>query len=285
MIINNEITVVIVSYKSKKKISNFLKNLKINFKVIVIENSNDFTIKDDLSKVSQNIDIFFTGNIGYGSSANYARKKINTKYFFLFNPDLIGVDNFMIEYFLSYAKKINNNFSCLGPRYENISKKTLKQSDIKKEIGYINAISGAAMFFNTEKFDLIGGFDENIFLYFEETDYCKRGKKQLLYSYQLNSIKIKHDVGTAVEYTSQQEKKDIQKLCNWHFIWSKYYFNKKHHGILISILIFFPIILRSILRILISKITRNSDTEEKYKNRLNGLLASICGKRSYKRVD
>ncbi len=285
MIINNEITVVIVSYKSKKKISNFLKNLKINFKVIIIENSNDFTIKDDLSKISQNIDIFFTGNIGYGRSANYARKKINTKYFFLFNPDLIGVNNFMIEYFLNYAKKINNNFSCLGPRYENISEKTLKQSDIKKEIGYINAISGAAMFFNTEKFDLIGGFDENIFLYFEETDYCKRGKKQLLYSYQLNSIKIKHNVGTAVEYTSQQEKNDIQKLCNWHFIWSKYYFNKKHHGILISILIFFPIILRSISRILISKITRNSDSEEKYKNRLDGLLASICGKRSYKRVD
>ena len=75
MIINNEITVVIVSYKSKKKISNFLKNLKINFKVIIIENSNDFTIKDDLSKISQNIDIFFTGNIGYGRSANYARKK------------------------------------------------------------------------------------------------------------------------------------------------------------------------------------------------------------------
>ena len=285
MLENNEITIVIVSYKSKNKILNFLRKIKINFKVIIIENSNDFTIKDDLNKISQNIDIFFTGNIGYGCSANYARKKINTKYFFLFNPDLIGVDNYMIEYFLKYAKKINNNFSCLGPRYENISEKTLKQSDLKQEIGYINAISGAAMFFNTEKFDLIGGFDENFFLYFEETDYCKRGNNQKLYSYQLNTVKIKHNVGTAVEYTSQKEKNDIQKLCNWHFIWSKYYFYKKHHGIFISFFIFVPIILRSISRIIISKITKNSENEEKYKNRLDGLLASISGKESFRRID
>ena len=176
MLKNKEITVVIVSYKSKNKISNFLKGLKINFRVIIIENSDDLSIKHEISKISKNIEIYFTGNIGYGSSANFARKKINTKYFFLFNPDLTGVDNFMIKYFLDYAKKVNDNFSCLGPRYENISEKTLKQSNIKHEMGFINAISGAAMFFNTKNFDLIGGFDENIFLYFDETDYCKEEK-------------------------------------------------------------------------------------------------------------
>ena len=62
------------------------------------------------------------------------------------------------------------------------------------------------MFFNTKNFDLIGGFDENIFLYFEETDYCKRGSKLKLYSYQLNKIEILHNVGTSVEYDSAYEK-------------------------------------------------------------------------------
>ena len=78
----NEITIVIVSYKSKKKILNFLKNIKINFKIIIVENSSDQSIKKDLIKFSKNVDIFFTGNIGYGNSANYARERINTKYFF-----------------------------------------------------------------------------------------------------------------------------------------------------------------------------------------------------------
>jgi N-acetylglucosaminyl-diphospho-decaprenol L-rhamnosyltransferase len=279
-----EVTLIIVSYKSKKKIKEFLKKISMNYRIIIIENSDDKSIKDEIENSYKNVEILFTSNIGYGCSANYARTKIKTDYFFLLNPDLEGIDSNIIENFLFYAKKLNDNFSCIGPRYKNISSKTLKQSDSRSEIGYINAISGAAMFFNTKKFDFIGGFDQNIFLYFEETDYCKRGEKQMLYSYQLNTIKIKHDVGTAVEYTSEKEKNDIKKLCNWHFIWSKYYFYKKHYGILISILFFFPIFLRSIIRITVSKITKSSDNEEKYKNRLDGLLASIGGKKSYKRI-
>ena len=124
MTVSNEITIVIVSYKSKNKISNFLKYLEINFRVIIIENSDDLSIKNEISKISENIEVYFTGNIGYGSSANYARKIIKTKYFFLLNPDLIGIDNKVIEFFLNQANKMKDNFSCLGPRYTNIDKKT-----------------------------------------------------------------------------------------------------------------------------------------------------------------
>lgn len=285
MLKNKEITIVIVSYKSKRKIFHFLKNMKINFKVIIIENSNDKSIKEDLKIFSKYIDIFFTGNIGYGCSANYARKKVDTKYFFLFNPDIIGIDNKVIEFFLQQANEMKDNFSCLGPRYQNISEKTLKQSNKNNDVGYIKAISGAAMFFNTKNFDLIGGFDENIFLYFEETDYCKRGKKLKLFSYQLNTIKIKHDVGTAVEYENYDEKNKIQKLCSWHFIWSKFYFYNKHYGKFLSIIFFLPIIIRSYLKIIFSKLVRNYENEEKYKIRLDGLICSINGGKSYKRIN
>ncbi len=285
MLKNKEITVVIVSYKSKRKIINFLKNIKVNFKVIIIENSNDKSIKDDLKIFSEHIDIFFTGNIGYGSSANYARKKVNTKYFFLFNPDIIGIDNKVIEFFLQKANEMKDNFSCLGPRYQNISEKTLRQSNRNIDVGYIKAISGAAMFFNTKNFDLIGGFDENIFLYFEETDYCKRGSKLKLYSYQLNKIEILHNVGTSVEYDSAYEKNQIKQLCSWHFIWSKYYFYKKHYGLFLSFIIFLPILIRTIFKIIYSKILNKPEDLEKYKIRLDGLLNSIKGKKSFMRLE
>ena len=45
------------------------------------------------------------------------------------------------------------------------------------KIGKIDSIHGSYMFFNTKKFNDIGGFDKKIFLYFEETEYCYRGKK------------------------------------------------------------------------------------------------------------
>ena len=280
-----EVSIVIVSYRSKKKILNFLKKINQYKKIIIIENSNDLTIGFEINKIYENVEVYNTNNIGYGCSANYARNKINTEYFFLFNPDLQDIDHEFIEKFLIQAKKLNNNFSCLGPRYENISEKTLKQSDISKEIGYVNAISGAAMFFNTKVFDKIGRFDENIFLYFEETDYCKRGHKINLNSYQLNKIKIRHDVGTAVEYIDKNEKNRIKLLCSWHFIWSKYYFYKKHYGLIFSLIYFSPILVRSIIKILISKMVKNYSNEEKYKNRFDGLISSIKGLKSFKRIE
>ena len=77
-----EVTIVIVSYKSKKKILNFLKNLSENYRILIIENSDDKSIKYEIEKLFQNVEIYFTRNIGYGSSANYARTKIKTDYFF-----------------------------------------------------------------------------------------------------------------------------------------------------------------------------------------------------------
>ena len=36
------------------------------------------------------------------------------------------------------------------------------------------------MFFAYEIFDRIRGFDENFFLYFEETDYCFRSNRKMI---------------------------------------------------------------------------------------------------------
>ena len=281
---NNLITIVIVSYKSKKKVLKFLNRIGNKFKIIIIENSNDLTIKREVNKNFNNVDIYFTKNIGYGNSANFARKKINSKYFFLFNPDVSGVNSHMINTFLNYAIKLNNNFSCLGPRYENVKEKSHKQSNKNLEIGCVKAISGAAMFFYTKNFDKIGGFDKNFFLYFEETDYCKRGRKINFYSYQLNKTKIKHLVGTSVEYEDDNEKNEIKKLCNWHFIWSKFYYYKKHYTFFFAIIYFIPIIVRINFRILFYTFFKDNINKDKYHIRWSGLKNSILNRKSFKRL-
>ena len=282
---DNDISLILVSYKSKKKIINFLKYIPKYYKIIIIENSADISLKNEINKLYQNVDIYLNSNLGYGAAANLGRSKINTKYFFLFNPDIEGVDEKFIKIFLETAKKLKNNFSCLGPRYNNISHKTLKQSNKNLEIGKVYAISGAAMFFYTKNFDKIGGFDENIFLYFEETDFCKRARNLKLYSYQLNSLKISHKVGTSSEITDDKEKKDLKNLCTWHFIWSKFYFYKKHYGIYFSCIFFFPIIIRSLFKIFICNILHKHEKTEKYKVRLDGLINSIKGSKSFKRLE
>ena len=276
------ITIVLISYKSKKKIQKFLKNLSNKNNIIIIENSNQKILIDEFK--NENLKIYNIENKGYAGSINFAREKINTEYFFIFNPDVEEINDAVINYFFLKAKELNDNFSCLGPRYKNISSKTLKQSNKDKEIDILTSISGASMFFNKKKFDIVGGFDENFFLYFEEKDYCFRANKKDLFSYQLNNIQITHKVGSSIEYNDENEEEKIKDLQNWHFIWSKFYFYKKHKGYIFSMIIFLPILIRTIIKKNYYKITKNQKKLGKYDIRYQGLISSINGQNSYKRI-
>ena len=149
-----DVSLIIISHKSKKNVLNFLENITNKFKIIVIENSEDQTIREELLKKRPEINIHFIENRGFGSAINYGRSCIDTKYFFSFNPDVVGMSDEIINSFYVTAKELNDNFSCMGPRFQ--KEENIKQSNIKKKIAKIS-ISGAAMFFNTQKFDEIRG--------------------------------------------------------------------------------------------------------------------------------
>ena len=161
--------------------------------------------------------------------------------------------------------------------------KSHKQSNISEKYGQIESISGSAMFFCTEIFDKNGRFDENFFLYFEETDYCFRSNKNNFKIYQVNSQKVSHEIGTSVETTSKEEVNKLKNLFTWHFIWSKFYFIKKNNGYIYSLIVFTPIMIRTLFKLLYCRILRDIQREEHYKTRLDGLLSAIKGLKSIKR--
>ena len=280
---NKEVTVVVISYRSKKKVLNLIKKISNNFKIIIVENSYDKSIKNELSKVHKNIEIIFSENNGYGSAINLARTHVFTKYFFVLNPDIQKIDDNLINVFYESAKELNNSFGALGPRFENVSEKSHKQSNINEKFGQIESISGSAMFFCTEVFDKNAGFDENFFLYFEETDYCYRSNKNNFKIYQVNSQKVYHEIGTSVETTNNEDVNKLKNLYAWHFIWSKFYFVKKNKGYFFTLLIFVPTFIRTVIKLFYYKILKNIPREEHYKVRLDGLLSAIKGLKSFKR--
>jgi len=278
-----EVTVVIISHRSKKKVLNLIKKISNNFKIIIVENSYDKSIGNELSDLNKNIEIIFSENNGYGSAINLARTHVTTKYFFVLNPDLQKIDDNLINVFYESAKELNNNFGALGPRFENVSEKSHKQSNTKEKFGQIESISGSAMFFCSEIFDKNKGFDENFFLYFEETDYCYRSNKNNFKIFQVNSQKVYHEIGTSVETTSKEDIDKLKNLYAWHFIWSKFYYAKKNKGYLYSLIIFAPTMIRTIIKLFYYKILKDINREEHYKIRLNGLLSAIKGLKSIKR--
>ena len=138
-----------------------------------------------------------------------------------------------------------------------------------------DSIHGSCMFINKNCFEKIGGFDINFFLYFEETEYFSKQKGFI--TYQVNSSKVT-TTGRSVENISND--KSFSNILIWHFIWSKYYFNKLKYGKLISLIIFLPILIRTFMKFLFYMIIRNKNKFEKYKFRLSGLINSILEKKS-----
>jgi len=222
--------------------------------------------------------VYIKKNEGVSASINYAAKKIKTEFFLQISPD-IKFDYKDLDKFIKVAKKLDNKFSALGPRFLNVNNKSHKQIDKNLKIGSINSIHGSFMFINKKKFNEIGGFDNNFFLYFEETDYCKRASSRGLKAYQINEIKVKTE-GRSVLIKNKKEKKELNNILIWHFIWSKYYFTKKNYGLMLSLLIFLPIMIRIILRVVFYQIINKKESIERYKYRLSGLTNSIMGKNS-----
>ena len=277
-----EVTIVLISYKSENIINNFIKNIPKDIPAIIVENSNNHLMKTNIENNYKNIKVYLKKNDGVSSSLNFAAKKILTKYFLQISPDIKFNFN-DLHTFLSLAKKLNDKFSAIGPRFINVRKKSHKQINKNLKFDKINSVHGSCMFINKKCFLEIGGFDENIFLYFEETEYCYRAKKKKYLSYQTNEVTVE-TAGRSVELTKEDQQK-ISNLLMWHFIWSKFYFYKKKYGLFLSNIYFIPIIIRIIFKIFLYKITKNSEKVEKYKFRLDGLLNSIRGKNSFLRID
>ena len=87
-----------------RKNNKFFKKIYQYKKIIIIENSDDLSIGYEINKIYKNVEVYYINNAGYGCSAITLRNKINTEYFFLFNPDLQDVDHKLIEKFLMHAK-------------------------------------------------------------------------------------------------------------------------------------------------------------------------------------
>ena len=278
-----EITIVIVTFLSDDIIYDFIKDIPKSIKIIIIENANNPKLKRKLETKYRNVKVFLKKNDGVSASLNFGVKKVQTKYFIQLSPDVI-VNYKDIRKFISYAKKLNDNFCALGPRFLKTKKRGHIQIDENLKIGKIDSIHGSYMFFNTKKFNDIGGFDQNIFLYFEETEYCYRGKKYNLDSYQINSIKTQ-TIDTTVQINNNKRKRENWLyLLIWHFIWSKFYFSKKRFGFVVSFLLFIPIMVRIFFRLSMYSIFNNKPKLRKYRFRLNGLYHSIIGSKSFLRL-
>ena len=279
----NNITFIIVSFKSEKIIDDCLKSLPKNSKIIVIENSNNYNLKKSLELKYDNIEVLISENNGMGASNNLGILKSETKFAYVLNPDVkFKKDTF--ENLIAAAIKITD-FAILTPINSDIkfpNFKILKQNkNINDSIISVDSIDGFSMLINKEKFINQKFFDENIFLYLENDDLCKRVKKNGQKIFVIKNSIIDHKGSSS---SSIKNDPEFEYLRNWHWMWSKYYYNKKHYGMLIALIKIFFNLVSAMFKYVFYSLTLNNYKKNIFKMRISGIINSILGNKSKYRI-
>ena len=275
---NSKITIVINTFKSEDKINHCLESINQNFEIIVVENSKNTNFKNKLERNYSNVKCILTGdNLGYAKGNNLGLSKVTTDYALILNPDA-KLENDTLDNFLTAADKVKD-FCIMGPAKQDEYSSTDKYID-KGNLFEVDYLKGFAMFLNLEQLRDIGFFDENFFIYLEEIDLCKRIKKKKRKIYLNKDIKIHHLGGSSHNKSIDFE---MELSRNWHWMWSTFYFNKKHYGYFNSLIKVSKKLFSSMIKIIYYTIISNNDKKKIYLQRFSGLYNSIIGKKSWYR--
>ena len=271
----NDLTVIINTFNSDEKIYSCLDSINQDIKILIVENSNNKNFKDTIERKYSNVVCELTGeNLGYAKGNNFGLSKVDTKYALILNPDTVIEKNSLDNFFQSATKY--KDFSIIAPAIQE-EKSNKKKIDRVTEV---DNVKGFAMFLNLIQFKDIGFFDENFFIYFEEIDLCKRLKAFNKKIYLDPNIIINHSGGSSHNVSINFE---MELSRNWHWMWSTFYYHKKHHGYIFGISKVFLKFFSALLKVILYSIFFNKDKKKIYYQRLSGLFNSIIGNKSWYR--
>ncbi|RAJ13167.1 glycosyltransferase family 2 protein [Olleya aquimaris] len=228
-----DVSIIIINYNTStytlKCIASVFKhtNASLSFEVIVVDNNSNI---EDYNFLKENIpnkpNILLTRSIintGFGGGNMHGAQFANGKYLLFLNNDaflkndclsiLLNFMNAHPEAGVATAQNYDGdgNHVVSFDHNKGIRKLILGRSFLEKNYPKqypkrkkeytkpisVNFVNGAFMFFNTDAFSKVGGFDTNIFLYFEEMDICYRLKKLGYSSYLVPEAKITHHQGAS----------------------------------------------------------------------------------------
>lgn len=206
-----DVSIIIVNYKTRGMVKQSLKSLRLarirlNYEVFVVNNaSNDGLPGLVRTEFPEARLIDFDRNVGFAAGNNAAMRKAKGTYVFVLNPDTL-VNEGSIEAMHAYMEA-RPDIGVLGPKLAHpdgnrqesahrfpspwipvfrrtplgrlpeakreIDRYFLRDFDMRAPTD-VDWVEGAAMFVRRAAIDKVGLFDERFFVYFEDTDWCRR---------------------------------------------------------------------------------------------------------------
>ncbi|MFN8576633.1 MAG: glycosyltransferase family 2 protein [Candidatus Sericytochromatia bacterium] len=223
-----DLIVAIVTFNSSDIIYNCLKSIvektkDLNYKIVIIDNnSNDNTTEIIKNSYPEIYIIENENNIGFGKANNKIFELFNSKYYFLLNPDTELLNN-SIKILYDFMET-HKDFACCGSNLydenlrlqysygnfptikkalfefglhkifksyyqEKLSDCVTYKRDVFSEVPYV---TGAALMIRSNIIHEFKGFDNDFFLYYEETELQYRIRSK---GYKIGLVpdsKIKH---------------------------------------------------------------------------------------------
>ena len=203
-----ELSFIIVNYNSIQLLVNLVESIRktmdvVQSEILVIDNnSEDDSVQVIHKRFPEILLIQNQKNMGFGYACNQGIKASTGKYLFLLNSDtellqdtLVNLRKYIIDSD-NYKNVGIFGFRLLNPdgslQYSmgrfptllsiiiDMFKPPVKRRVLSTgydRIRHVDWVTGACMLINRKTIEDIGLFDENFFMYYEETDFCLRAKK------------------------------------------------------------------------------------------------------------
>jgi len=281
------LTIVIVTFKSQHIIDQCIQTIDNNLPIIVVENSKNKDFKNYLENKYKNVScVLSNDNIGMGAGNNIGIRYAKSDYVLILNPDVLLFEETIVN-LINEGKNLKDFgiISAISDNKDYINYSIEKKKNINFHNNFeVDSIDGFCMLINKKKLQSIlkrdNLFDEKFFMYLENDDLCKRVRDKNEKIFIIPSSKIRHYGAKGV---SEIFYKEIELSRNWHWSWSKFYFSKKHKGYIYAISEGLPKLVSSLIKFCFYFIIFKKFKSKVYYNRASGIFNSMINKSSWYR--
>lgn len=227
-----DIAVIVVNYKmrdcAREALTTLFSDIRsttLSIKAIVVDNDSNDGIGEMVEKeFPQALFLHNGGNIGFGAANNNGFRAVPAKYYFLLNPDTRLLEPKTLERMYAFMEAKPRAGIC-APRILNFDG-SLQHSccrfpsliipiDRRTGLGQtpqgakrldnflmrdwehdrrrmVDWVMGSAMFIRASALSDVGMMDERFFMYFEDTDLCRRFWEKFWPVYYLPEVTLEH---------------------------------------------------------------------------------------------
>jgi N-acetylglucosaminyl-diphospho-decaprenol L-rhamnosyltransferase len=228
------VTIVAVTFNSTPVLEAMLASVPAGTPVVLVDNaSNDAEQLALLANAHGARVIRNTQNMGFGAACNQGAATAQTEFLLFLNPDA-RLDPGALNLLVGAAQKyphasafnpalIDDDGRIRFKRHSDLLPGHKMPRGLPKSDSEVTILVGAALLVRRAAFETVGGFDENIFLYYEDDDISLRLSRSCGPLMVIPAAVVRHARGA-----SSGAGTDVSAFKAWHLGQARVYVLRKH---------------------------------------------------------